>query len=72
LNKRGGGVYFNIRGEKSVIQASLRRGECNLHLLAKISSPALKLGLINSSSTSTRISPIYKHMDINISSILGL
>jgi len=23
-------VYFNIRGEESVIQTSLRRGECNL------------------------------------------
>jgi len=23
-------VYFNIRGKESVIQASLRRGECNL------------------------------------------
>ena len=23
-------VYFNIRGEESVIQASLRGGECNL------------------------------------------
>jgi len=27
LNKRGGDVYFNIRGEESVIQASLRGGE---------------------------------------------
>jgi len=25
-----GNVYFNIRGEGSVIQASLRGGECNL------------------------------------------
>ena len=25
-----GSVYFNIRGEGSVIQASLMRGECNL------------------------------------------
>jgi len=27
-----GSVYFNIRGEESVIQASLRGGECNLLL----------------------------------------
>jgi len=27
---REGGVYFNIRGMESVIQVSLRRGECNL------------------------------------------
>jgi len=25
-----GSVYFNLRGEGSVIQASLRGGECNL------------------------------------------
>jgi len=32
LNKRGGegSVYFNIRGEESVIQTSLRGGECNI------------------------------------------
>jgi len=30
LNKRGGSVYFNIRGDESVIQAFLRGGECNL------------------------------------------
>jgi len=28
-----GNVYFNIRGEESVIQASLRGGECNLLLI---------------------------------------
>jgi len=27
---REGGVYLNIRGEWSVIQASLRGGKCNL------------------------------------------
>jgi hypothetical protein len=27
---REGSVYFNIRGEGSVIQSSLRGGECNL------------------------------------------
>jgi len=27
---REGSVYFNIRGEGNVIQASLRGGECNL------------------------------------------
>jgi len=27
---RKGSVYFNIRGERSVIQASLKGGECNL------------------------------------------
>jgi len=27
---REGSVYLNIRGEGSVIQASLREGECNL------------------------------------------
>jgi len=30
---REGSVYLNIRGEGSVIQASLRGGECNLLLL---------------------------------------
>jgi len=28
-----GSVYFNIRGEESVIQASLRGGKCNLFFL---------------------------------------
>jgi len=27
---REGSVYLNLRGEGSVIQASLREGECNL------------------------------------------
>jgi len=27
------GVYFNIRGEKSVIQTSLKKEKCNLLLL---------------------------------------
>jgi len=27
---REGSVYLNIRGERSVIQTSLRGGECNL------------------------------------------
>ena len=30
-----GNVYFNIRGEGSVIQASLKGGECNLLLMLR-------------------------------------
>jgi hypothetical protein len=32
---REGNVYFNIRGEESVIQTSLRGGECNLLIILK-------------------------------------